>query len=76
MIEDIFIGVILAVLGLAAVVVFLAVALPRARARRELARKKAELASQTELDDFIAEVDQVTSADELDHLEDKRKKDD
>jgi hypothetical protein len=70
-IEDVFIGIILAVLGLVAVVVYLAVALPRARARRELARKKGELASESELDEFIRKVDQVIAADELDHLEDE-----
>jgi hypothetical protein len=69
MVSYLFASIIVAVLGLAAVTIFLAAAVPWARERRELARRKHEIASQDELEAFIRRVDQVTAADELDHLD-------
>jgi hypothetical protein len=73
MISYLFLSVFLAVLGLAAVVTFLAIALPRARRRRELARHKGEIRSQQELEDFIRQVDQAASDEQIDRLDNERK---
>ncbi len=75
MIEYVFISIVVFVIGMAIFAGFLWVALPRVKARRELARKKAELASQEDLERFIRRVDQVTAADELDHLDEGKKGD-
>jgi len=72
-ISYVFLSIFLAVIGLAAVVTFLAVALPRARRRRELARHQGEIRSQRELDELIRQVDQATSDEDLDRLDNERK---
>ena len=66
-------SLVLFIIGLAVVVVVLRTAAVRARRRRELERKRAEIASAGELEAFIRRVDQVTAADELDHLDSTRK---
>ena len=70
MVSYLFGSVFLAVAGLAVVVTALAIALPRVRERRELARHRGEIRSQRELDDFIRAVDQATSDDDLNRLGD------
>jgi len=62
------VSLVVAIIGLAAVAGFLAVIVSRARVRRELSRRRRELATQRELEDFIRRVDQVTTGEELDHL--------
>jgi type II secretory pathway pseudopilin PulG len=61
-------SLVLAVIGVAVAVAVLRVAAVRARRRRELARRHSEIASQDELKEYLRRVDQVTAADELDHL--------
>lgn len=75
MVEYLMISVVVAILGLAAVVGFISIALSRARKMRELSRKRSEITSQEQLEDFIRRVDQVTAADELDHLDSDTRKD-
>jgi hypothetical protein len=75
MVEYLFISIVFAVIGLVIVIGFAAYTLPRARARRELARRKSTLASQEDLEKFIRRVDQVTAADELDHLDEEKRDD-
>jgi HAMP domain-containing protein len=66
-------SLILAIIGVAVAVTVLRIAAVRARRRKELARRRSEIASQDELAEFIRRVDQVTAADELDHLDSKEK---
>ena len=73
MISYLFLSLILAVLGLAVVAATLAVTLPRARQRRELARRRGELSSQQELENFIGRVDQALSEEDVNRLENERK---
>lgn len=61
-------SLVLAIIGVAAAVTVLRIAAGRARSRKDLARKKSEITSQDELDEYLRRVDQVTAADELDHL--------
>jgi len=72
-ISYVFLSAFLAVIGLAAVVTFLAVALPRARRRRELARHQGEIRSQQELDELIRQVDQAESDEDLNRLDNERR---
>lgn len=67
-----FLSICLSVTGLA-VVITAAVAVTRARERRELARRKGELSSEQELEQFIGRVDQALSDDELNRLENEGK---
>ena len=64
-------SILLAILGIALVIAVASVVLPRARARQLAARKRRELGSEQDLEAFIRRVDQVTAADELDHLDGK-----
>lgn len=63
--------VLLTICGLALVIgSVLYAGLPRARQRRELARRRRHPEdSEESLQDFIRRVDQVTAADQLDHLD-------
>lgn len=73
MVSYLFLSIFLAVLGLAVVVTFLAIALPRAQRRRELARHAGEIRSQQELEEFIRKVDQATSGEQIDRLDNEGK---
>ena len=66
-------SLVLAIIGIAVAVTALRVMVTRARRRKKLARKNAEIASQDELDEYLRRVDQVTAADELDHLGNEKK---
>jgi hypothetical protein len=72
MVSYLFLSIILAVLGLAAVITAAAMALPRARRQRELARRRRELAGQEELEDYIRRVNQALSDEDIDRLNDER----
>lgn len=76
MVEYLFISIIFAVVGLALVVGFLAVALPRAQARRVQARKKRDLTSQEDLERFISQVEKAETFRDLDHLAGENQKED
>jgi hypothetical protein len=68
MIEYLMGSLVLAILGIAVVAVVLRAGLTRARDRKELARKRHEIASQDDLEQFIRRVDRVTTDEELNHL--------
>lgn len=71
MVEYLFTSIIIAVIGLAALTAFLYALLTRAGRRRELARNRGRITSQRQLDDLIRQVDQATTDDQLDRLEEK-----
>lgn len=72
MVAYLFLSAFLAVIGIAIVVATARIALPRARRRQELARRKGELSSEQELDDLLRQVNQATGAGELDRLDEER----
>ncbi len=74
MVGYLMVSLVVAILGVAAVVSFLRVALSRLQRRAELDRKNAEISSSKELEDFIRQVNQSTSAEELDHLDEKKER--
>ena len=58
------------VLGLAMVVTAAAVAISRARQRRELTRQKGELDTETQLENYLSRLDQAKTDEDIDRLGD------
>jgi hypothetical protein len=69
------VSILIALLGAALIIVIAARVLPEARARRLAERKSHEIGSPEDLEDFIRRVDQATSDDDLDRLDDQKKED-
>jgi hypothetical protein len=73
MVELVFTVVFIAVIGTAMVTWGAVLVRRAARHQRELAAKRDPGYSQESLEDFIRRVDQVTAAEQLDHLDQKKR---
>lgn len=69
------VSILLALLGAALVIAVASTILPRAQARRLAERERHELRSPEDLEDFIRRVDQATSDDDLNRLDEKKEDD-
>lgn len=70
MVTYLFLSAFLAVIGLAIITTVLVIASTRARRQRDLNRRKGELASEQELENYLGRLDQATTAGDIDRLGD------
>ena len=70
MVSYVFLSAFLAVLGIAVVTVVTVIAVRRGRERRELYRRRNELDTESQLEDYLSRLDQAESAEDIDRLGD------